>query len=279
MALDDTKTKIPCTVAFLTWNSEQYLQRTLESVRDFAEIIFIDGGSTDKTLEIAKEHGVKIVSQSNPGHPITDFGKERQIGLDASTYDWHLWLDSDDVVSKELAEKIREITTGEDTGVATYWIKMARVHPETLKEYKTYFKTYQPRLCKKVHGAHFTRTMHEQITYDHEVPIAHLEEPWLILLNDLWFDFTRYKKRAWQRNLNKINASKEPLTFKRFMKVGFTKPLTEMSKHIIRMILNKLAHGRDAMPASYELFKAYYNWVGMRIYWSQFLGRDLEKVD
>lgn len=268
----NTKEKIPCTVSFLTWNSEKYLHRTLESVKDFAEVIFVDGGSTDRTLEIAKKYGVKVVPQSNPGHPIANYGKERQIGLDASSYDWHLWPDSDDIVSPELAQRIREVVTKEDQGIALYWIRMKRVHPETLVEYKTFTKTYQPRLFKKVSGAHFVKAMHETVVFDKVVSVGQIHEPWMILINkEAALDFVTCKKRAWQRNKIKIETSSTPLTLRSIVEFGLLRSIVDICKHLVRMVLTKIMYGKEAMPAMYEINKIYYIWVAMRINWSRYI--------
>ena len=54
---------IPCTVGILTFNNEATLNRALDSVEGFAEVIISDGGSTDETLSIARSRGVQILSQ------------------------------------------------------------------------------------------------------------------------------------------------------------------------------------------------------------------------
>ncbi len=53
--------KIKCTVAVLTKNNEATLKRALESSKDFAEIIVVDGGSTDRTLDIARAYGLSLI--------------------------------------------------------------------------------------------------------------------------------------------------------------------------------------------------------------------------
>ena len=55
--------KIACTVEILTWNSEKTLKACLESVKDFDDIIILDGNSTDKTLEIANNYRARIIKQ------------------------------------------------------------------------------------------------------------------------------------------------------------------------------------------------------------------------
>ena len=57
--------KIPCSVQVLTLNSAKTLAKCLASIKDFAEIIVLDGNSVDSTLAIAKQYTDKIYPQSN----------------------------------------------------------------------------------------------------------------------------------------------------------------------------------------------------------------------
>lgn len=74
-------------------NEEQHLARCLESLRGFVdEIVVVDTGSTDRTLEIAREFGAKI------GHFswCNDFSAARNAALDLATQPWCLWIDADE---------------------------------------------------------------------------------------------------------------------------------------------------------------------------------------
>lgn len=61
--------KIPCSVQILIRNNEKTLERALDSVKDFAEIIVFDGNSRDQTLEIAKRYNCKIYRQYEIDEP------------------------------------------------------------------------------------------------------------------------------------------------------------------------------------------------------------------
>lgn len=91
------------TVVVPTLNEEKDLPETLKSVKDLAdEILVVDSGSTDKTIEIAKEFGVIVVR-----HAFSSFSDTRNFGNEQATGDWILSIEADVVVPQELAAEIR----------------------------------------------------------------------------------------------------------------------------------------------------------------------------
>ena len=98
--------KVKISVALASFNEEANLERCLSSVQEWAdEIVIVDGGSTDKTLEIAKHYQAKIIQTTNP--PIFHINKQK--ALDACNGDWILQLDADEVVSPKLAHEILQV--------------------------------------------------------------------------------------------------------------------------------------------------------------------------
>ena len=59
---------IKASVYIICQDEEKHIARVLESVKDFNEIIIVDSGSTDKTLEIAKRYNVAIFHQNFLGY-------------------------------------------------------------------------------------------------------------------------------------------------------------------------------------------------------------------
>lgn len=99
--------KIPATVTVLTFNSEKGIERCLASVTSFAEILVLDGGSTDRTIEIARKYGARIETQSETPGPISNFTEVRERSFQLASQDWIFWLDSDEWMDETLAEGVR----------------------------------------------------------------------------------------------------------------------------------------------------------------------------
>ncbi len=90
------------TVTILTKNNQETLGSVLESTKNFDEVILLDTGSTDATLEIAGLYpNVKIFHS-----PFTGFGPLHNLAAFHASNDWILSLDSDEVLTLELAQEI-----------------------------------------------------------------------------------------------------------------------------------------------------------------------------
>lgn len=90
---------LPLSIAIVCKNNEATIGRTLGSVRDLAgEIVALDSGSTDSTVEILRSFGARVERVEWMGHVRT-----KQAALEACTKPWILSLDSDESVEPELA--------------------------------------------------------------------------------------------------------------------------------------------------------------------------------
>lgn len=92
------------TAVILAHNDEETIGRTLASVAWCDEVIVVDDESTDDTVGIAKKHKAQVVR----GKLNDDFAAQRNFALQKAKGDWVFFVDSDEVVSKELAEEIQE---------------------------------------------------------------------------------------------------------------------------------------------------------------------------
>jgi glycosyltransferase involved in cell wall biosynthesis len=103
-------------VAMIAMNEEANLPRTLESVRWADEIVVVDSGSNDRTVEIAQSFGAKTSYHAFAGH-----GEQKNIALELCTSDWILLLDADEVLSPALQAEIRALLAREPQ-FGAYWI-------------------------------------------------------------------------------------------------------------------------------------------------------------
>src|SRR3989344_1963142 len=105
------------TVALATFNEEENIKRCLSSVKEIAdEIVVVDGTSSDKTVEIARQFGAKVFIKDNP----TMFHINKQKAIDLSNGDWVLQLDADERVSAKLSEEIKKIIKMTDPEIEGY---------------------------------------------------------------------------------------------------------------------------------------------------------------
>lgn len=99
------------TISISSYNQQEYLSDAIESALAQTlpcEVIVVDDGSTDHSLEIARAYSVRVISQVNKG-----LSSARNTGLMNAVYDWVLFLDADDILMPECAERI--IETIQDT--------------------------------------------------------------------------------------------------------------------------------------------------------------------
>jgi glycosyltransferase involved in cell wall biosynthesis len=97
----------------ITKNEEKNIRECLESVKWANEIIIVDAGSTDSTIEIAKYFTQKIFIRTWDG-----YGAAKNFGLSQCTSEWVFWLDADERITPELQKEILYVLTSVDQTVA-----------------------------------------------------------------------------------------------------------------------------------------------------------------
>src|SRR5947209_19702467 len=91
-------------IAIVALNEEANIGQVLESVRWANEIILVDSGSSDRTCDIAREYGARVILE-----PWRGYTGQKNYALELCTSDWVLSLDADEEVSPELAAEIRGV--------------------------------------------------------------------------------------------------------------------------------------------------------------------------
>lgn len=113
-------------------NESKVLRRCLESVRGLVnDVIICDTGSTDRSREIAKKAGCKVLS--DPWHD--DFARPRNISIAAATGDWILIMDPDEIILRNHHAAIKQLTRTQRYDA--YWLTTYNYGPRSYRmDYK-----------------------------------------------------------------------------------------------------------------------------------------------
>ena len=142
-------------VCMIVKNEEKNVGGCLETVKDFADqVVMVDTGSTDRTVEIAEKYGFEVIRSDWRG----DFSYSRNISLDHATSRWVLWLDADDRVPLSEAEKFKGLKTAPPD--RAFYLKVRNVRPGGFGE-----QWYQLRMFPNHPEIRFERKVHEQVGF------------------------------------------------------------------------------------------------------------------
>jgi glycosyltransferase involved in cell wall biosynthesis len=91
--------KISATI--ITFNEERNIARALESLRCADEILVVDAGSNDRTVELAGKLGARVIESPWPG-----YAKQKNLAAERAGHDWILSIDADESLSEALEAEI-----------------------------------------------------------------------------------------------------------------------------------------------------------------------------
>lgn len=122
--------------AIVTLNEEERLPRALRSLDFCDEILVVDSGSTDRTVEIARAAGARVETRSWPG-----YAAQKNAAASLASHDWILSLDADEELSPELRAEIESLHAGGDPPFRAYsfprrarylgrWIRASGWYPD-----------------------------------------------------------------------------------------------------------------------------------------------------
>jgi len=175
-------------IVLATFNEEKNIAKCIDSVKDIAdEIVIVDGTSSDKTVEIAKEYGARVIVRENP----KIFHINKQIAIDAATKDWIIQLDADEHLSKESIREIKDVTR--DTKFNGFWIPRKNYFLGRFLKKGGQYPDYTLRVYRKGKGKLPQKDVHEQAEVEGEV--GYLKEP---MMHFPYENFSAYYMK-WKR--------------------------------------------------------------------------------
>lgn len=149
-------------VFIITYNEERILDKCLNKLSWVDEIVVVDSGSTDATLDICKKYHVKVFHNDFQG-----FGAQKQFALEKTSNDWVLSLDADEILSDELISEIQN-TLKTASNISGFYIKRKHVFLGKVFDYGHESKQYILRLFRKDHGMFDGKKVHENIILEGE---------------------------------------------------------------------------------------------------------------
>lgn len=197
-------TKLPITVTMPVKNSAKYLAQVLQALSAFDEIILLDNGSTDRTLEIAQGFENVVIKHS----PFIGFGPLKNLAASYAKHDWILNIDSDEVLPEALVEELRSLDLSDKQQVYA----ILRLNHYRGKVIKTcgWYPDYVKRLYNRTLVSFNDKQVHESLVIPQGVALIKLKQHFLhysfdgatALINKmqqyttLFAEQNKFKKRA-----------------------------------------------------------------------------------
>ena len=155
----------PLTVIVPTYNEQEMIGDCLQSVLFADEILVVDSFSTDRTLEIARGLGARII-QREFNYP----ADQKNWAIPQATHEWILLLDADERATPALCEEIRR-TLGEEPRVDGYWIRRVNYFLGRPIRHCGWGTDKVIRLFRRDVSRYKDRLVHEEIDLPEPLPI------------------------------------------------------------------------------------------------------------
>ncbi len=168
-------------VVIIAKNAADKIGGALESTNSLAdEVIVLDGGSTDGTLDVAKKHKACVVKQKGKG-----YSAWRNQGLKEAKGKWVFYLDTDERVTPELQKEIKELVSNgavKQSNCGAYAIPRKNIILGREMRHGGWWPDYVKRLFKKDALEGWRGKLHEEPVFKGE--LRHLKNPMLHLKHD-----------------------------------------------------------------------------------------------
>ena len=153
----------------LTKNEEPVIGDCLESIKWVDEVVVVDHGSTDKTLEIVKKFGVKKIVNAPAD---SNFSDRRNLGAKEAEGEWLLYVDADERVTPGLRDEIVQIISNfkfQISNCVAYAIPHKNIRLTKVLYHGGWWPDYVLRLMRKNKLMNWEGELHEQPKIDGEV--------------------------------------------------------------------------------------------------------------
>ncbi len=152
---------VQVSVAVITMNEEDRISACLESVAFADDIVVVDSGSTDRTVEIAQSYGARVTVE-----PWRGFSGQKQFAVDNCRHDWVLILDADERVPGETARQIARVLQDSHQDVSGFSFKRKNYFHGRWIKHCGWWPNPVLRLVNRTKGSFDGRAVHESWVTD-----------------------------------------------------------------------------------------------------------------
>ena len=146
------------TVITITRDEERNIVECLESVRWADQLVVVDSGSKDRTVELARRFTSDVHSIGWEG-----YGHARNFALDHAAGEWILWLDADERVPAELGKEIQDLVSRNEPGYSGYSVARRAYFLGKWIKHCGWYPSRVVRLFRKEHGRFSETRVHERL--------------------------------------------------------------------------------------------------------------------
>jgi glycosyltransferase involved in cell wall biosynthesis len=148
-------------VVIITLNEEDNIRACLDSVKFADEIVVLDSGSTDNTVEICREYTESVFHQ-----PWLGFAGQKNAALGRAAGDWVLSLDADERVTPELAASIQEVVSESPADVDGFYVYRKVFFGDKWLRHGGFYPEKVLRLVRQGRARFGARSVHEALETD-----------------------------------------------------------------------------------------------------------------
>jgi glycosyltransferase involved in cell wall biosynthesis len=213
--------KISATI--ITCNEERNLPRAIESLRCVDEILVVDSGSTDRTIEIAEKLGARVIESPWPG-----YAKQKNLAAERAACDWILSLDADESVSEALEAEIWQLKKNGPEFDAYTMPRLAQYLGRWIR-HSGWYPDRKVRLYNRSKASWVGEYVHESVKVDGT--LGHLEANLLHFTCDSLSEHLRTMDRYTTLAAEQIVASGQEVSWGRLI---FEPPWTFLNTYLLK---------------------------------------------
>ena len=219
-----TDKSLKISAILITKNAKHSIEKCLDSISFLDEIIVVDSGSEDGTVEYAQNFGARVFR-----HNWIGFGPQKNYAVSLAKHDIVFCIDSDEVVSDELRQSILSLTSLDDGG---YWITRRNLF---LGSWLSHGEAYPDRLIRlfdRRRAQWDTSEVHEKVVEVNDKQISK------VLSGDL-LHFSADSIESYLSKQNRYTSIQAKILYKNGVRIGLVRLLISPVFRFIKMYLIK----------------------------------------